>query len=768
MANVPNIPSVVVQIEDKSYLQPILSSGRTVLIPFFSKYGEENFVTWSTWDEFEGKFGAANPRKYGMDQIFIKGASQYTQSFLGKRLLPDDAAYANSILKYSVAISGEGGIVRSEEEPSVSGVLPTSLTGVTDPSTIEAYGKEMLAFYGSGRGAGYNDIFIKFEPLDEYTRFYADDNGIPYYQFNFLSATIYERQDNGNLVQIEQNKIPFALVDVDPNTGATIKDIYDGMSLNVEDRFETLSNFARAISEDVTSAMTAYLSPYDLHPVLIWDAENGKPAYVIFEDGELTVEYIDGVDGTPTPPPRFVYPDSSGNTKYAILQLSGGKLTLVDDTANGAGSNDLRTMPVFSANAFYDFLVFDTGNFLSSDAQVFQFTAKEGQLFVTAPFSADGAAVIVNDVVLDEDVDYEISGSTIHFTRPLSYGQAVTIISASTNSDPTAVLRQKHFARYDVWKYLIENGIQLTNGSDGEYLYLNNTLNFDGPSETGKQNAKELLVDFYSTNAELREVLYPKYDFDYVPDFTNDPDVQAAIVGLCDYLQTAFGIHSTGIKYDYKQDIEYRKYNLGISSFCNALYSGEANKRHYDSDIGGIIVMPSNYYALLDHLYVDGTMDIAEPVAGINKGTIRTGSIKLTYSPTALEIEKLRMKQINAIIDEPDGIYFIDQLTMYKKASILSRIHAIKPIMQVKKDLRKLLKDVLQSKDGRTAEGRAQTIIDEYMKDKIYDAQKNRKGWFEYYKTEIDFDENKLEIQVLLTIKPLRSVEKVSVTIGVV
>jgi hypothetical protein len=40
MANVPNIPSVVVTIEDRSYVQPILSSGRTVLVPFFSKYGK--------------------------------------------------------------------------------------------------------------------------------------------------------------------------------------------------------------------------------------------------------------------------------------------------------------------------------------------------------------------------------------------------------------------------------------------------------------------------------------------------------------------------------------------------------------------------------------------------------------------------------------------------------------------------------------------------------------------------------------------------------
>ena len=64
--------------------------------------------------------------------------------------------------------------------------------------------------------------------------------------------------------------------------------------------------------------------------------------------------------------------------------------------------------------------------------------------------------------------------------------------------------------------------------------------------------------------------------------------------------------------------------------------------------------------------------------------------------------------------------------------------------------------------------GRVNTIIDSYMKDWVYDAQKNAQGAFEFYKYETLFDENKLEIQVILTVKPLRSVERVNVTIAVV
>ena len=752
MSNVPNIPSVEVSIEDQSYLQPILSSGRTVLIPFFSKFGDENFQEWSTWDEFKSKFGSVNPRKYGMAQLFIKGASQFTQSFLGKRLLPSDAAFANRIEKFSA-----------------TGVDEETVNSATDASSVKAgAGNEALFFVGNGRGSGYNDIVLKFHPLDEYTRFYADENGIPRYSFNFLAATVYEKTSSGNLVQLEQNKIPFALVDIDPATGETVKDIYDANSLNIEERFEDISSYINAGIIDDNAELDEYMGPKNLDSVLFWDAEASKAAYIVFEDGNLTIEYINADKSATKTQARFHYKDSAGDDEYAIVTITNGKITIADDTAAGAKDGDLESMHIASSKAFYTFTLYDKGNFVSDDSSVYETTASEGMLTVATPFDCTGAAVIVDDVIVIEGTDYSVNGDSVIFNKPLSYGQYIKIISASSDANPTVVLKQFQFARYNLWKYLIENGVQLESGYDGANLYINGTLNFAGPGTVGQENAKMLLIDFYSTNPELREVLYPKYNFDYIPDFSMDADVQAAIMNLTDYLQTAFGIHSTGVKYNYKQDLDYRRYDLDASSFCNALYSGEANRRHYDSDLGRTVVMPSSYYALLDHLYVDGALDIADPVAGIDKGSLRTGLIKLTYTPTTLEIEKLRMKQINTIIDEPDGVYFIDQLTMYKKASILSRIHAVKPVMQIKKDLRKLLKEVLQSKDGRTATGRAKTIIDTYMRDTVYDAQKNVSGWFEYYKYDIIFDENKLEIKVLLTVKPLRSVEKVSVTIGVV
>ena len=755
MANVPNIPSVVVSIEDRSYLQPILASGRTVLIPHFSKYGSERIESWSTWEEYQSKYGNADPKKYGLAQLYIKGASQFTQSFIGKRLLPDDATFANIAVAFDASTA-----------------IPTSYPGQTDQEgLIAAAADHVQGFIGKGRGSGYNDIVIKFVPLREYEKFYADDDGLEKYKFNILAAYVYEKQADGSLVQVEKDPVPFAIVSEDPVTNAAIKDIYDGKSLNIQGRFYDQSDYLDAFIKDSDGSLTDYLGINDIGSPLFWDATKGQAAYLSYEDGEIAPYYVSGRDVASTVPQvRFHWTDQSSADRYTIVKIENGNVAFTDDTASGPLSGDVDSINIFSDLAFYKMTLSDKGNFFSTNVSKYTTTAVAGQRQITTGFDNTGAAVIINDYVLKEGVEYTVNTADptrIDFVNPLQYGDEILVISANTAGDISAKLETIFFPRYNLWKYLIREGLQLSFGEDGANLFLNGQLNFDGPGTTTQQNAKQLLIDFYMNNNAIREVLYPEYNFDYVPDFTDDPDVQAAIVNLTDYIETAFGIHSCGINYSYDQDIKYRKYNLGISSYNNALYSGQANKKHYDSDLGRTIVMPTSYYALLSHLYVDGTYDVAEPVANINKGALRTGSIELTYVPTAKEIEKLRIRQINAIIDEPAGIYFIDQLTMYKKASILSRCHAIKPVQKIKKDLRDLLKEVLHYKDGHSAVARAEAIIKTYMDQWIYN-ETNPRGAFEFYRTQLDFNENTLTLNVILTVKPLRSVEKVNVTIAVV
>jgi len=751
MANVPNIPSVVVTIEDRSYLQPVLQSGRTVLIPFFSKYGKEDFVEWSDWEEYELRFGKSDPKKYGKAQLYIKGASQFTQSFLGKRLLATDAAYANQLVSYDA-----------------SGAVRTSLSNQTDVDGIEASSPDKtLGFVGNGRGDGYNDIVVKFSPLDDYSKFYADEDGLEKYTFNFLSAKIYEKQSNGSLIQISKDPIPFALVSEDPDTHVSIKDIYDNMSLEAASRFEDQSDYLAAFQVDAANTLVENLNVDSIGSPLLYDGAKGQTAFISFEDGTVEPYYVSRPQSESVDQIRVHWVDGGGADHYDIIKIVDAQITITDDSATGPLPGDIEDFNIIGTKAFYKVTLNENGNFVSAVVNEARTSATQGMVRYDAGFDLTDAAIMVNDYVLKETSEYTIDGTVVTFIEPLNYGDDVYIRSANTAGNAAVVVEPIFFERYNLWKSLIKEGVQLFNGTSGANLYINGLLNFNGPGTTGSENAKMLLLDFYMTDATIREVLYPKYDFDYVPDFTDDSDVQAAITNLNDYIQTAFGIHSCGIKYDYTQDIKYRKYNLGISSFNNAIYSGQANRKHYDSDLGRTIFMPLSYYALLSHLYIDGTMGISEPVANVDKGSLRTGTIDLTYTATSNQIEKCRMKQINMLIDEPDGIYFIDQLTMYKRSSILSRIHAIKPVQKVKKDLRKLLKTGLQSKNGKAAEMTVRSIVDRYMVQWVY-SDKNIRGAFEYYNVAISFNESNLTLDVMLTVKPVRSVEKINVTINVV
>ena len=72
-----------------------------------------------------------------------------------------------------------------------------------------------------------------------------------------------------------------------------------------------------------------------------------------------------------------------------------------------------------------------------------------------------------------------------------------------------------------------------------------------------------------------------------------------------------------------------------------------------------------------------------------NKTTIAkiiNNSVVLQYEPSDFAIEKLRNKQINSIIIEKDGTYFIDQLTMLKKRSKLNLVNVVKTIQKLRKE----------------------------------------------------------------------------------
>jgi hypothetical protein len=271
------------------------------------------------------------------------------------------------------------------------------------------------------------------------------------------------------------------------------------------------------------------------------------------------------------------------------------------------------------------------------------------------------------------------------------------------------------FPRYNLYQKLIENPLQLSAGTDGENVIIDNALNMQGPGTAEDPNAKQLLMNFYNGDPLIREVMYPKYDFDYIPDWTNDFDVMTSIVNLADDIGFTIPITSLGYSTSVEEDALKRQQDYYVNSFNTLIYSGQCNTEHFDEGSGSYITIPHSYMAMLINLKIDAEYSITEPPANINKGALLEAKVRLSYNITSPGIEKLRNMQINTIIEETDGIYEIDQLSSYKKASKLSRINIIKPIHRMRKDIPKLLKDFIQLKALNSNISEITKIVSRYM-----------------------------------------------------
>lgn len=575
MASLPNIPSVVVSIEDMGYVEPILSGGRQVFIMGHTKYGSEELTRFASYEDFEFKNGKMNITRYGFGQKYAKKALQYTQDVLWKRLLPEDAKYSHRVIKE--VVTPEGNVLQLSDIP-FDRTEPTS--GVADPDAILSDQSMKIAFIAKARGVGYNDLTLRFTPNAEYPKFWADNNGVELFPNTFLDVAIYEKTNSGT--RAIGTPFTVSLLPYDPETNGAILDPYSGENIFIKDYFTIRNDFIDCIIEG-------------------------------FEDDLTDVV-----------------------TRTAIFNL---------------------------------------------------------------------------------------------------------LIAGDKNTDGSYSLL-----------------IPLKNGHDGSLV--------DTRGRIVKSISESLQANFINTDETIREKLYPKFKPAYIVDYTCSPTVINAITNLVDYLESCLNISSFPIAYTYQTDIDNRANNFGISSWNSMYYTGQFNKAHTDEESGRVIYMPSSYYALENHLIQDAVNSITEPVANIDKGAIRDKT-NLSYAPKSAQIEQLRQKQLNSIIIEPDGTYFIDQLTATKKAGVLSRGHVTKLVQQINRDLPTILKDLLQRKATNWVQSEAYRRVDLYMARWLESPNNVKDSAIKWYNIKIIYDETRLTLNILVNFKVIRSIEKIAVQLMV-
>ena len=701
---IPNIPSVTTSVIDRSSIDIVLNGDRTVLLPGFFKYGKEGFQKHSSKPELEYRMGKKDLRKYGVGSLYAELAVR-TDNCLTYRLLPDDARYANMV------ITNTGTVDAPVMNFSTFDTITTKES--MKPQLVAANG--ILSALASARGEGYNSIFVSFSPAPEYEKMDSNADGETNYKFNFVQAEVYEETSNG--VKSLGDPVVFSLIEYDAITNESITDKFNGTDLFVNSVFKDANEFVTInVNADLSAGATI---------------DSITPQRLIVEDTVKTGKYYEIKVETYDK----IISDANGvNHRVPTDRLT----TVITNTEPDANVVATLTMD-------------NGGTLLSKEIQV---TNSVISLIDTAVGSA------VNKIAVDgEEAFYNLS----LIADTVNAGEFIVSFEVIPN------------LRHDVYTQLMDFSMKLQNGFDGVNLHQNGRLNlFDTTTDT-EQNAMTLLIDFYNNNAELREILYPKYDFDYIPDWTNNARVQAAIINLADDIGLSMPIMSLPLNYDptirtkglSEKDLTTRKENVFQSSYNSAMYSGQQNKTHR-TDTNIRMYMPMSYYALAAHLRIDNQYSITEPVANMIKGVLDSTEINLTYSPTSLEIEKLRNQQINTVIVEPDGTYFIDQLTMYKKASKLSRINVVKPLHRIRKDLPKVLKDLLQTKAIGSVIETAIARTENELSRWVITPENSKDGIFESATVKATFNDKTYKLRLTITVNPVGTLESIDIPIIVV
>lgn len=750
----PKIPGVTTSVIDQTSNEVSLLGGRVPFIPLFSKYGN-GFRYCTTPKELKYYHGEIDVNKYGLGMEFAYDAFQYTNKVLTYRLTSPDATYAN----YCVSVNKTAFEPAAYDQLTDEGLAPSDSNKVVKVSTFEEInskdeyinalentvaGASPVAFsiLAQSTGVGYNDLFVTFSPAPDYEKLDANREGETNYKFNFIRSSIYE-ETNGNVKALGDSFV-FSLIDQDQYTGKIITDMYNGAELFVNQITKSQNDFvtfAIDTDADITSAgsireeMRKYATIDDLL------AEKGQANRLILIDNGKKYEIVCTAD---------------------VVAQSDGSLKTVFTTSRVVKP--------------------DTFTYNSTDNVQYISFVDSNNVTQYALLKWVPTAVGSTTYTLGYEIVTTAPGSNIPSVRYLDGDNAY--YQVSINAAGELVYSQVGFLRWYVYNYLLSHNIKLESGLDDSPANSNPLFNSAGylnlPAYAVNCKARDVMVRFFNETPEIREVLYPRYDFDYVPDWTGNIDVVNTITAFGDSLGMTMPLVSlpplnynigTNTNNDKAADadLELRNSLISLSTYNSMLYGSQVNKNHISNNSGQRLRMPMSYYAMMAHLRIDRDYSITEPVANLIKGTLLGSSKKnLAYAPSSIKIEKLRNVQINAVIDEPDGLYIIDQLTMYKKASKLSRGNVVKVLHRMRKDLPKLLKDLIQSKETANVIDVALERTYNYLAKYLVSADNYSDGLFRSVKVNAVYNPDTYTLRLGVTVNPIGTIEVIDIPIIVI
>jgi len=312
----------------------------------------------------------------------------------------------------------------------------------------------------------------------------------------------------------------------------------------------------------------------------------------------------------------------------------------------------------------------------------------------------------------------------------------------------------------------VADEIRLNKGSNGILYLSNGMVNLASDKIIGliAKAYEGTLISVDGSVELIRQAIYPWYEFDYVLVGGYNANIQNAAITLANMRQDMLVLGDTGFNWSAQQDLDARLNDVPWNSFNGALYV--QYRKIFDKHTGKEIWITPVYHAIQRHLYVDEVYGLCEPVAGIEKGAIEE-KIELAYRPTLTEIGDLIEKQLNPTIVEPDGKYFIQQYTTWKRLSKLKYQNVAKFVHFIKKWIPKLLKGILHRRMTPYWVNEAQARVNKFMNKFLYDPSNQRWSILQSFSVNVVPDQDSGTLYVTLTIRPYGVIERIVVNIQV-
>lgn len=706
-------PGVYVTIEDASYIEPAIEVGRTVFIVGLCDRGPHNRVVEITSQaEFHKKFGQPDFTKCSQSHYVMDKAMQYTGKGMYVRVTPEDSTLSNSFIKEnssSVTVIGAGneftftefsGTKPSKTDPTYwSGGAYNS--GTFDQSTYDADLAAYEASYDAGRIVSVDPSV--FDSFSEGDWIYA--NQTP------------EGPSEAKQI-ITKNSDDYTYILHEPYSGAV-----DGWGTYTV----SAAKYVPYISgSDILSWDTSWTSEFDVDTSTVyhfWAIGAGKYYDNLKIKGARNVEL------------EKMYTTENGDVKYKYLFMD---IAIYYENDEG---NDVLLEGPWQVS-----LVRRT-----PDNQIIRNLSS-------------GQVLFIQDVI-NENSEYIqcVAGNAIQ-QLSLPASESNNIVSEQNRQQIMLLLSND--TPVGTTNYVpLGNALTFGGGSDGttDGNPMYNTAGYLYQSDEiwgrVKQAYMGSMTSVDGSIEVLREVTYPWYTPDYIVTGGFPAWVQEGGRYLADYRQDCFHIGDSEFNNRYEQDLEARLNDVPWNNWTSMLYVQYRQRK--DEYTGQSMWITPCYHAIERHLAVDAQYFVAEPVAGIEKGAIAE-PITLAYRANHTERGDLQEVEMNPTIVEPDGKYFLTQLTTWKRLSILKRAHAAKFTCYVRKMLPPLLKDLLQRKGTPYWIGQAEVRVNSFM-NRFVDAPVERYQILDQFTPYIEFDDQASELNVYIRMKPIRVIERINV-----